>query len=97
MMISQIATTLAKEELAHLGEAIYEQQLRPLLEPDSNGQVVAIHLPSGDYFLGYSVLEATDRLRHKYPDAVRGEVYARGVGQRVVIHAHTPRVMGIQE
>lgn len=97
MMISQIVTTPAKEELARVGEAIYEQQLRPLLEPHNNGQIVAIHLPSGDYFLGYSVLEATDHLRHKHPGAVRGEVYARGVGQRSVIHAHTPRVLGIQE
>jgi hypothetical protein len=97
MMISQIDTTLVKEEAARLGEAIYEQQLRPLLEPTSSGQVVAIHLPSGDYFLGRSLLEATDRLRQKYPSAARGEVYARGVGQRAVIHARTPRVTGSQE
>jgi hypothetical protein len=97
MIISQIATTLTKEEVARRGEAIYQQQLQPLLEPANNGQVVAIHLLSGDYFLGRSLLEATDRLRQTYPGAARGEIYARGVGRQAVIQAHTPRVMGTQE
>jgi len=74
-----------------LGEAIYEQHLKARLEPACNGQIVAIHLPSQEYFLGSSILEAADRLRQKYPDAARGEVYARAVGERAAIRARAPR------
>jgi hypothetical protein len=92
MVISRTDTAIIREKAARAGESIYEQQLKSLLEPACNGQIVAIHLPSQEYFLGHSLLEAADRLRQKYPSAARGEIYARGVGERVVIRAHTPRV-----
>ena len=97
MTISQADTAVIRAEAARAGESIYEQQLKSLLEPACNGQIVAIHLPSQEYFLGRSILEATDCLRQKYPDAALGEVYARGVGERAVIHAHTPRVTRTRE
>ena len=97
MVISQADTTSVRERAAQIGESIYEQQLKPLLEPAYVDQFVAIHLPSREYFLGHSLLEAADLLRLKYPDAARGEVYARCVGQRAAIHARTPRVTGTQE
>jgi len=97
MAISQTDAATIREEAARLGESIYEQQLKSLLEPACRGQVVAIYLPSREYFLGHSLLEASDCLRQKYPDAVRGEVYARGVGEPAVIRAHTPRVTRRQE
>lgn len=83
-----------REEVARVGEEIYEHHLRSTLEPDHNGQLVAIHIPSQEYFLGDSLLEASHYLRQKYPRAGRGEVYTRGVGQQAVIRAHTPRVSG---
>jgi len=96
MVISQASTIISREEAAQVGETIYEQQLKSLLEPACLGQIVAIHLPSQEYFLGRSFLEAADLLRQKYPNAAHGEVYARGVGQRAVIRARTPRVNGTQ-
>ena len=83
---------VTREETAQAGEHIYEQHFKSLLEPAHTGRVVAIHIPSRDYFLGDSLLEVSDRLRKRYPNAGRGEVYTRGVGERVVIRAHTPRV-----
>lgn len=80
-----------------MGEQIYEQSLRSTLEPEHNGQLVAIHIPSQEYFLGDSLLDASYHLREKYPRAGRGEVYTRGIGQPVVIRAHTPRVSGDAE
>ncbi len=62
--------------------AVYADQLRALLEPEGNGQIVAIHLPTQEYFLGRTLLEAADQLRQKHPDARRGETYARAVGSR---------------
>jgi hypothetical protein len=91
-MSTQLDSTTMRQEAAQAGERLYEQKLKRLLEPTHNGQVVAIHIPSGEHFLGDSILEAADRLRAKYPNATRGEVYARGVGERAVIHAHTPRI-----
>jgi hypothetical protein len=52
-----------REEAAEAGERIYERCLQRALEPTHNGRVVAIHIPSQDYFLGDSILEASDRLR----------------------------------
>ena len=97
MAISQTDAATIRAEAARVGESIYEQQLMPLLEPSCHGQIVAIHLPSREYFLGRSLLEASDHLRQKYPNVARGEVYARGVGETTVIHAHTPRVTRTQE
>ena len=97
MAISQVETMSVRQHAAQIGEAIYEQKLKPILEPDYLGQIVAIHLPSQNYFLGHSILEAADFLRQKYPTAGPGEVYARGVGDRVVIRARTPRVTKVQE
>ena len=85
--------TVNKEEVARAGEWLYEQRLKSVLEPTHNGELVAIHIPSGEYFLGQSLLEASDGLRRKYPQAVHGEIYARRVGDRVVIRIHTPRVV----
>ncbi|HSB10137.1 MAG TPA: hypothetical protein VLM38_11680 [Blastocatellia bacterium] len=95
-MSTQTDVVAAREETARAGERIYEQRLKAVLEPDHKGRVVAVHIPSEDYFLGDSLLEASDRLRDKYPHAARGDVYARGVGERALIRARTPRVTRTQ-
>jgi hypothetical protein len=91
-MSTQADVAVMREEAARAGERIYERRLKAVLEADSEGSVVAIHIPSEDYFLGDSLPEASDLLREKYPLAAHGDVYARGVGERVVIRARTPRV-----
>ncbi len=95
-MSAQANVIEAREEVARAGEHIYEQKLRSLLEPAHTGRLVLIHLPSQDYFLVDSLVEGADRLREKYPNATRGEVYTRRVGQEAVIRARTPRVAGEQ-
>jgi hypothetical protein len=49
------------------GQALYDSQVKPLLEPDYNGKWVAIHLDTGDYALGSSSPEALRALRPKRP------------------------------
>lgn len=83
-----------REETAEAGESIYVRRVQSAVEPAHRGRVVAIHIPSQDYFLGGSLLEATDRLGEEYPNAGRGDIYTRGVGEQVVIRAHTPRITG---
>jgi len=94
LMSAQADVIDARDEVARTGEHIYEQNLRSLLEPSHTGRLVLIHLPSRDYFLVDSLVEGSDRLREKYPNAARGEVYTRRVGQGAVIRARTPRVTG---
>ena len=94
VMSTQTDVSVIREQAARDGEDIYEQRLRAVLEPDQRGRVVAIHIPSDEYFLGDSLLEASDRLRAKYPSASRGEVYARRIGERALMRARTPRVTG---
>ena len=96
-MSTQADIATRREEAARAGEQIYNQRLKHLLEPAHNGQVVAIHVPSQEYFLGDSLLEAADRLRESYPNSARGEIYARGVGAQAVIRARTPRVAKTSE
>lgn len=83
---------LIREEAAEAGERIYERRVQSDVEAAHRGRVVAIHIPSQDYCLGDSLLEATDRLREKHPDAALGDIYRRGVGEQAVMRAHTPRI-----
>jgi len=59
-----------KERLVAQGEAIYQQRLKSQLDPTYHGQIVAIEVESGDYFIGKSVTEAARKAREKYPEKV---------------------------
>ena len=63
-----IALSVNKEWLVSQGQAIYEQRLKGQLEPAHEGQIVAIEVESGDYFIGQSVVEAARKARAKHPD-----------------------------
>ena len=93
-MPTQTEIIEGREETARAGEHIYECCLKSALEPQHVGRVVAIHIPSQDRFLADSILDASDRLREKYPNAARGDISIRGVGERALIRAFTPRVVG---
>ena len=41
-----------KERLVAQGEALYQQRLKSQLDPTYHGQIVAIEVESGDYFIG---------------------------------------------
>jgi hypothetical protein len=51
------------------GKEIYNR-IREKLEPQHRGEIVAIEVDSGDYFLGRTVTEATSKARKKHPDKV---------------------------
>jgi hypothetical protein len=58
-----------REEFGSKGDEIYEN-IKPLLEPEHKGEIVAIEVESGDYFLAETVIEAWQRAKGKYPDKV---------------------------
>jgi len=83
---------VSSAQAARLGERIYEDNLKSELEPAHNGRVVAIYLPSQTFFVGDSLLDASDSLRVKHPDVARGEVYARRIGNQALIRVNSPRL-----
>ena len=71
------------EEIEQLGDEIYERDIRPLVEADHHGEIVAIDVGSGRWGLGKSVLEARAQLDLKR-DIITDDVWAVRVGHPVV-------------
>ena len=71
-----------REETARLGKEIYERNIRPQVEGDHLGEVVAIDVDSGRWALGEEVLDAVDHLREKHPGAIN--VLSERVGHRAL-------------
>ena len=70
------------DELARLGDEIYERDVRPKLEAEYHGAIVSIDVASGSWAVGDSILEAADRLRAQCPDAT--DVWSVRVGHRTL-------------
>lgn len=58
-----------REEFGTKGDEIYEK-IKPLLEPEHKGKIVAIEVESGDYFLADTVIEAWQKAKRRYPEKV---------------------------
>jgi len=70
---------MSKAEFARRGEAIYERELRKALEPEHNGNVVAIDILTGAYEVHADEMTATDRLSARVPNA---QTWMRKVSSR---------------
>jgi hypothetical protein len=57
------------DELARLGEIIYERQVRPVLHAEDNGKFVAIDVDTGDFEIDEDDFEVLARLRSRKPAA----------------------------
>ena len=55
------------DDVTRRGLEIYEGRLKPLLEPDHLGEVVAIHVDSGDHTAAASSPEAMRAMRRIHP------------------------------
>ena len=76
------APTRPKEEIARLGDEVYERDVRGQVETDHHGEIVSIDVDSGSWAIGDSILEAVDRLRVQRPEAI--DVWSLRVGYRAV-------------
>jgi hypothetical protein len=56
------------DQLAENGQRLYDEGLRGLLEPEHNGQFVAIEPDTGRYFLGHTGLAALRAGQRELPD-----------------------------
>lgn len=70
------------EEIARLGDEIYQRDIRREVETDHRGEVVAIDIDSRCWAIGDTLSAARDRLRTERPDAVN--VLFERVGHRVI-------------
>lgn len=61
--------TLDSRGMAEKARAIYEK-IKDELETEHMGEVVAIDVESGDYFLGKTGLEAARQARARYPNRI---------------------------
>lgn len=76
------APTRSKEEIARLGDKIYERDVRGQVETNHHGEIVSIDVGSGNWAIGDNILEAVDRLRVQCPEAI--DVWSVRVGYRAI-------------
>jgi hypothetical protein len=73
----------SKEEFARRGNEIYESQIRPTVETENHGKIVAIDIETGAFEVADDVVSASDLLLAKYPDA---QTWFVRIGHRAVYH-----------
>lgn len=71
----------SKEEAARRGDEIYERDIRPQVEPDHNGKIVAIDMDTGDWEMDADEVTASKRVEARNPDA---QIWVVRVGFRYV-------------
>ena len=71
-----------REETACLGKEIYERDIRPKVEADHHGEIVAIDVDSGTWAVADGEIAAMDKLRKMRPGAVN--VLCERVGYRAL-------------
>ena len=76
-----------KKEICDRGEKIYQEQIKPLVEPQEKGKFVVIDILSGDYEIDPEHMAATRRLKERRPDSVR---YLGRIGYPSAFHFRRP-------
>jgi len=70
------------ELMGKLGDEIYERDIRRLVEPDHNEDIVAVDVDSRKWALGHDEDDAIDHLRNQQPEAFN--IQCLRVGSRAV-------------
>jgi len=73
----------SKEEFAQRGDALYKTQIRPQVEDGNHGKIVAIDIETGAFEVAEDVVNASDLLLAKYPDA---QTWFIRIGHQAVYH-----------
>lgn len=71
--------SLRREDIALLGDEIYEKSISPILKAEDTGRYAVIDVGTGEYEIDADELTASDRLLARRPDA---EVWLRQIGSR---------------
>ena len=70
-----------KEEFAQRGDLIYQTQIRPQVETDHHGKIVAIDIGTGAFEIANDTMTATRKLRDRFPDS---QTWVIRIGYRAV-------------
>jgi hypothetical protein len=62
-------TPYTSEEIVQRGQTLYEQEIRPKVEPENKGKYLVINVATGDYEMDADDLVASKRAKAKFPDA----------------------------
>ena len=90
-----MAESRPAEEIARLGDEIYERVVRSQVERDHEGEYVAIDVDSGCWALAEDLREASRGLRAQQPEAV--DVWLLRVGYRTLHHMGRRVVAGSRQ
>jgi hypothetical protein len=71
----------AMEEHARKGRELYHVRIEPLLGEELRGKIVALDIDSSEFELGEKVLDATDKLLTRLPDA---QIWCERIGYPAV-------------
>ena len=67
-----------KDEFAERGDAIYERDIRPLVETSHAGEIIAIDIETGAFEIDANEMAASDRLLARVPSA---QIWLRRIGK----------------
>ena len=65
----RIQPKYSKEEHARRGTEIYERAVRPIVEAEHRGEIVAIDIETEDFEVATKTLDAAERLRARHANA----------------------------
>ena len=84
--------TRPRDEIARLGDEIYDRDIRSQVEADRGGEIISIDVDTGKWAIGADLLAAAGRLRALRPEAIN--VWSLRIGHRAV-HNFGGRSLGI--
>lgn len=58
-----------KGDIARRGQAIYDQRIRPLVDPEHRGEFLVLNVDTGEYEIDPEDVVATERARARFADA----------------------------
>ncbi|WP_309739538.1 hypothetical protein [Chamaesiphon sp. OTE_20_metabat_361] len=73
----------SKEEFAQRGDALYNSQIRSQVEEGNTGKIVAIDIETGAFEVADDIVNASEHLLAKYPDA---QTWFIRIGHSAVYH-----------
>jgi hypothetical protein len=59
----------SSDEIVQRGQALYDQQIRPKVEPEHNGKFLVLDIETGDYEIDADSYAAYERAAARRPDA----------------------------
>ena len=58
------------EEIGRKGEALYQEKIKPVVDPLHYGKFVVIDVETGDYEIGKRMTDASKILRERRPESI---------------------------